>query len=88
MLGRLAMRAPCSEHGESRAGGLDAGEARANVPIAPRVVPRAELVVVESERNLVERGRPAGRELPARSERARSTVEGPRAQRKGAVELQ
>jgi hypothetical protein len=88
MLGRRAMRAPCSEHGESRAGGLDAGEARANVPIAPRVVPRAELVVVESERNLVERGRPAGRELPARSERARSTVEGPRAQRKGAVELQ
>jgi len=48
------MRAPCSEHGESRAGGLDAGEARANVPIAPRVAPRAELVVAESERNLVE----------------------------------
>jgi hypothetical protein len=50
----LWMRALCIEHGESRAGGLDAGEARANVLIAPRVVPRAELVVVESERNLVE----------------------------------
>jgi hypothetical protein len=45
--------------------------------IRARVAPRAEPVFAESERNLVERGRPR-RRGPAHSEGARSTDEEPR----------